>query len=97
MRSLNFQAEFNAQQLLFEVFSHILRIFDSVDPLSKSTFPFLYILIFQRWQSLESPSSIPGEHRHMCRVTFFLQYSMLNNFYLKHFLIWCVFLAPSNP
>ncbi len=49
--------EFNVQQLLFEVFSHIMRIFDSVEPLSKSTFPFLYI----KWQSLEPPNSTPGE------------------------------------
>ncbi len=70
MRSPNFQTEFNAQQLLFEAFSHILRIFGRAEPLSKSTFPFLYIIIFQRWQSLESPSSTPGEHRHMRPSTF---------------------------
>ncbi len=29
--------EFNAQQLLFETFSHIIRIFGSVEPTTEST------------------------------------------------------------
>ncbi len=32
--------EFNAQQLLFEIFSHIIRIFGSVQPQTESTCPF---------------------------------------------------------
>ncbi len=66
MHTMDFQTE----QLLFEAFHHILRIFGSIEPLSKTTFPFLYIIIFQRWQSLESLSSTPGEHRHMSPLTF---------------------------
>ncbi len=46
-----FLREFNAEQLLFEAFSHIMRIFDNIEPQTESTFPFLYIIIFQRWQS----------------------------------------------
>ncbi len=34
-----------------------------VEPYSKSTFPFQYIIIFQTFQSLESPSSTPGEDK----------------------------------
>ncbi len=48
-----FYTAFNAQQLLFEAFSHITCVFGSVEPWSESTFPFLYIIIFQRWQSLD--------------------------------------------
>ncbi len=38
--------EFNAQQLLFEAFSHIMRIFGSVEPQTESTSPFQYNIIF---------------------------------------------------
>ncbi len=58
--------EFNAQQVLFEVFSHILRIFDSVEPQTESTFPFQYNIIFETYQSLEPPTSTldGGIHLH---------------------------------
>ncbi len=50
--------KFNAEQLLFELFSHIVRIFGSIEPQTESSFPFLYIIIFQRiMQSFEPPSS----------------------------------------
>ncbi len=34
-----------------------MRIFGSVEPQTESTFPFLYIIIFQKWESFEYPSS----------------------------------------
>ncbi len=52
--------EFNAEQLLFIAFSHIMRIFGSIELQTKSTFPFLYI-IFQRWQSLEPQALLRRE------------------------------------
>ncbi len=48
-----FCMEFNAQQLLFEPFLDIMRIFGSVEPSSESTFPLFFIIIFQTHQSLE--------------------------------------------
>ncbi len=51
MRPWLFFTEFNAEQLLFKAFSHRMHIFGSIEPQTESTFPFLYITIFQRWQS----------------------------------------------
>ncbi len=62
--------EFNAQQLLFEAFSHIMRIFDNIQPLSESTSSCLYIIIFQRRQSLEPFNFTPGGDRHMHSLPF---------------------------
>ncbi len=38
--------EFNAQQLLFEAFSFIMRIFGRIEPQTESAFPFQYNIIF---------------------------------------------------
>ncbi len=38
-----------------------MRIFGSIEQQTESTFPFLYIIIFQRWESFEHPSSIQGK------------------------------------
>ncbi len=38
-----------------------MRIFGSVESQTESTFPFLYIIIYQRWEPFEPPSPIPGE------------------------------------
>ncbi len=70
MRSLTFCMKSNAQQLSFEAFSHIVLIFGSVELQTESTFPFLCSIIFQRWQSLESPSPTCGEDRRMRPLTF---------------------------
>ncbi len=63
-------AEFNAQQLLFEAFSHIMRIFGSIEPQTESTFPFQYNIIFKTYQSLESLSSTLDGGRHTRPLTF---------------------------
>ncbi len=46
----------NSKQLLFEAFFHIMRIFGSVKPQSESNFPFLYIIRFKTYWSLEPPT-----------------------------------------
>ncbi len=38
-----------------------MPIFGGVQLQSESTFPFLYIIISQLWESFEPPSSTPGE------------------------------------
>ncbi len=60
----------DAQQLLFEAFSHIMRIFSSVQPQTESTFPFQYNIIFETYQSSEIPSSTLERDRHMRPLTF---------------------------
>ncbi len=55
---LIFCSVFNDEQLLFEAFSHIMRIFGSVEPQTESNFPFQYNIIFETYQSSESSSSI---------------------------------------
>ncbi len=90
MRPLCFCTKLNSEQLLFKALFDVMNIFGSIEPLSKSTFLFQYIIIFQRWQSsiFGAPRSTPLGDRHK-RCTKL----MLNNFYLKHFLIPCIFLA----
>ncbi len=46
-----------------------MHIFGSVQPQTESTFPFLYIIIFQRYESFEPPSSTLGGHRPICSQT----------------------------
>ncbi len=36
------------------------RIFGGIEPQTESASPFLYIIIFQRWESLETLSSTRG-------------------------------------
>ncbi len=62
--------EFNAQQLLFEAFFHIMRIFGSVETQTESTFPLQYNIIFETYQSLEVLSSTLEEGRHVHPLTF---------------------------
>ncbi len=93
-----FCTKLNFEQLLFKAFFDAIRIFGSVErePQTESTFPFLYIILFQRGQSLKLPSSTPGGDRH-APTDFFVRSLMFNNFYLKHFWMRCVFLAVSSP
>ncbi len=44
-----FCTEFNAQQLLFEVFPHTMRIFGSAETQTESTFTFQYNIIFETY------------------------------------------------
>ncbi len=65
-----FCTEFHARQLLFKAFLDITRIFGNADAWSEYTLPFLFLIIFQRWHSLEPHNSTPGGGRHMCPWTF---------------------------
>ncbi len=77
--------EFIAQQLLFEALLDIMSIFGSVELLSESTLPFLYIIIFQIWESLEPRSSTLGGDRHMRFLTFLYGIQCSTTF------IWTIF------
>ncbi len=56
MHWLTFLCEIRYRTTFFDA----LRIFGDVEPQTESTSPFLYIIIFQRWESFEPPSSTPG-------------------------------------
>ncbi len=62
--------KFNAQQLLFEAFSLIMRIFGSFVHQTESTFPFQYNLIFETYQPLKPPSSTLEGGRYVCLLNF---------------------------
>ncbi len=62
--------KFNVQQLLFEAFSHILRIFGSIEPLTEFTLPFQNNIIFETYQSLEPSRSTLEEGRHVRPLLF---------------------------
>ncbi len=51
-------------------FLNKMRIFGNVEPQNESNFPFLYIIRFQTYWSLEPPSSTRGGDRHMRSLTF---------------------------
>ncbi len=58
MRPVTFLYEIESwTNFIWRFFFNIMGIFGSVVPQSESTFLFLYIIIFQKWQSLQSPSS----------------------------------------
>ncbi len=61
--------EFNAQQLLFEAFSHIMRIFGGTELQTESTFPFQYNIRFETYQSLELLSSTLEQGRRVHPLT----------------------------
>ncbi len=58
------------QQLLFEVFFHIIPIFGSIKYQTESAFPFQYNIIFETYQSLEPSSSTHAEVRSMRLASF---------------------------
>ncbi len=71
--NLILSAKFNFEQLLFEAFFDIVGSFGSVEPRSESTFPFQYIIMFRKWQSLKPPSSTLEGDIHMRLLTFLVQ------------------------
>ncbi len=82
--------------LLFETFFDVMRIFSSIQPKSECNLPFPYGIIFQTCQYFEPPCSTLGGDKHM-RPRNLLWNSTPNNFYLKPFFLWCVFLAVLSP
>ncbi len=82
-----FCTKFNAKQLLFQSFFYVMRIFGSVEPQTESTLPFLYLIIFQRWESFVSESIVNsnGAHRKSVNKTI-LPPAKLKNFHFKMFI-----------
>ncbi len=66
-----------------------MRIFGGVEPQTESTSPFLYIIIFQKWESFKSPSSPMEGDKTYALADSFVRNSIANNFYLKLFFFWC--------
>ncbi len=64
--SNNFQNNFYLKLFFFYVMCMVGR----VEPWTEFTFPFLYIIIFQRLEFFEPPSSTPTRDRHMSSETF---------------------------
>ncbi len=62
-----------------------MRIFDSIPPKSECIFPFLYNLIFKPYHLWNPLAPLWWGDRHMPLRTFFVQNSMLKNFYLELF------------
>ncbi len=52
-----------------------MSIFGSIEHFSESTFTFQYIIIFQTWQSLEPPTSTPGQIDRCARLVFYRKYN----------------------
>ncbi len=61
-----FCTKFNAQQLLFELFSDIIGNFDSVEPKIESTFLFQYNIIFLKHINFSSPLAPLSREIDMC-------------------------------
>ncbi len=57
-----------------------MRIFGSIKPQTVSTFPFLYIIIFQRGKSFDPPSSTPGRDRRMRSGSFLYEIQFRTTF-----------------
>ncbi len=62
----------------------------------ESTFPFLYIIIFQWWESSEPPSSTPVIDRHMCSGNFCTKFNAAQLLFLILFDVMR-FLTASSP
>ncbi len=82
-----FCTKFNSEQLLFEAFFDVMRIFGSFEPQSESNFLFLYIIRFQIYWSLEPPTSTHGGERHMRSGTFLYEIQFQTTFIWSFF--WC--------
>ncbi len=82
-----FCTKFNSKQHLYESFFDAMCIFGSVEPQSEFTFPFIYIVIFQRWVYFEPPSSTLRGDRHMHSLTFLYEIQLRTTFIRSFF--WC--------
>ncbi len=80
MRSRTFCMKFNFEQRLFKAFCDAMRIFGGVDPQTESTSPFLYLIIFQRWESFEPSNFTLGEDRHKRSRTFLYEIQFQTTF-----------------
>ncbi len=61
MHSQIFSHEIQCQATFIVNFFDAKRIFGSVEPQTEPIFPFLYIIIFQRWESFEPLVPLQGQ------------------------------------
>ncbi len=61
MRWQTFCMKFNFEQLFFKAFFDAMRIFGGVEPQTECTSPFLYVIIFQRWNLSTSLAPLRGK------------------------------------
>ncbi len=80
-----FCGKFNSEQLLFEAFFDIIRVVWSIQLLSEPTFPFDYIIRYQKWKYSESPSSTAGGDRDTRPLSFLWEIQFWTTF------IWNIF------
>ncbi len=71
----------------FQFFFDAMFIFGIVEPQCESTFPFFYIVIFQRWVSFKPPCSTLVGDRHMRSRTFLYEIQLRTTFIRGSF--WC--------
>ncbi len=94
--SLTFLYEIQFRTTFIWTFFDVMHIFGSVEPQSESNFPFLYIIRFQIYWSLELPSSTCGGDRHMCLGTFLYEIQFRITL-IWSFLKYCIFFASLSP
>ncbi len=61
-----FCTKFNFERFLFKTFFDAMRIFGGIELQTEATFPFLYIIIFHKWESFEPPGSTLGGRQTIC-------------------------------
>ncbi len=76
----------------FEAFFDVINIFGSV--LRESTFPFLYIIIFQTWQSSPLPPLHRGRYTCMLPAIYFFPGTFLRS--ISHRLRHLLFIFNEN-
>ncbi len=92
MRSQSFLFEIQFGTTFIWTFFDAMHIFGSVDHQSESTFPFFYIIIFQKWISFEPLAPLCGEID-ICARRLFCTKLNYKQLLLETFLMRCVFLA----
>ncbi len=85
MRSRTFWRKFNSEQLSFQAFFHMMRIFGSTEHLTECILPLLNNIIFQSYRYFELPGSTPREDRHMRSQTFLDKIEFQTTFILSFF------------
>ncbi len=96
MCPLTFLYEIQFQTTFIWIFFDVMRIFGIVEPQSESNFPFLYIIIFQIYWSLESLAPLVGEIDICAREVFCTKFNS-EELLLEAFFMWCVFLVVMSP
>ncbi len=95
MRPLTFCTKFNVQELLFEAFFDIMRIFNNVQLESESTFPPLCNIIFETYQFLSPIATLPGKID-MCNALLFCTKFIAQQLLFETIFDIMLFLAANN-